>query len=412
MNKINYLIRQNSKKVGLSMIIGLFASFAFSQQRLSPDKEITYCIKHADKTLQAIPTNDKNLPRTIENGSAEWKYVNYHDWCSGFWPGILWNLYETTHDKKWKVEANKFTQELTPIVNHSGFDHDLGFTIFNSFGNGYRLTKDPAYKLVILKAADSLATLFNPKIGTILSWPGMVKKMNWPHNTIIDNMINLELLFWASKNGGSRHLYDIAVKHAETTMHNHFRPDFSAYHVVVYDTVSGKKIKGVTHQGYADNSMWARGQSWAIYGFTMCYRETRKSEFLDFAQKVADVYLKRLPADKIPFWDFDDPAIPNAPKDASAAAVSASALLELSGFVKDKAKAAYYKNLAVAMLKELSSAKYQSRNVNSAFLLHSTGHKPAGTEIDASIIYADYYYLEALIRLKKIDSHQSIYTNL
>jgi len=412
MNKINYLIRQNSKKVGLSMIIGLFASFAFSQQRLSPDKEITYCIKHADKTLQAIPTNDKNLPRTIENGSAEWKYVNYHDWCSGFWPGILWNLYETTHDKKWKVEANKFTQELTPIVNHSGFDHDLGFTIFNSFGNGYRLTKDPAYKLVILKAADSLATLFNPKIGTILSWPGMVEKMNWPHNTIIDNMINLELLFWASKNGGSRHLYDIAVKHAETTMHNHFRPDFSAYHVVVYDTVSGKKIKGVTHQGYADNSMWARGQSWAIYGFTMCYRETRKSEFLDFAQKVADVYLKRLPADKIPFWDFDDPAIPNAPKDASAAAVSASALLELSGFVKDKAKAAYYKNLAVAMLKELSSAKYQSRNVNSAFLLHSTGHKPAGTEIDASIVYADYYYLEALIRLKKIDSHQSIYTNL
>ena len=412
MNKINYLIRQNSKKVGLSMIIGLFASFAFSQQRLSPDKEITYCIKHADKTLQAIPTNDKNLPRTIENGSAEWKYVNYHDWCSGFWPGILWNLYETTHDKKWKVEANKFTQELTPIVNHSGFDHDLGFTIFNSFGNGYRLTKDSAYKLVILKAADSLATLFNPKAGTILSWPGMVEKMNWPHNTIIDNMINLELLFWASKNGGSRHLYDLAVKHAETTMHNHFRPDYSAYHVVVYDTVSGKKIKGVTHQGYADNSMWARGQSWAIYGFTMCYRETRKSEFLDFAQKVADVYLKRLPADKIPFWDFDDPAIPNAPKDASAAAVSASALLELSGFVKDKAKAAYYKNLAVAMLKELSSAKYQSRNVNSAFLLHSTGHKPAGTEIDASIVYADYYYLEALIRLKKIDSHQSIYTNL
>jgi len=412
MNKINYLIRQNSKKVGLSMIIGLFASFAFSQQRLSPDKEITYCIKHADKTLQAIPTNDKNLPRTIENGSAKWKYVNYHDWCSGFWPGILWNLYETTHDKKWKVEANKFTQELTPIVNHSGFDHDLGFTIFNSFGNGYRLTKDSAYKLVILKAADSLATLFNPKAGTILSWPGMVEKMNWPHNTIIDNMINLELLFWASKNGGSRHLYDLAVKHAETTMHNHFRPDYSAYHVVVYDTVSGKKIKGVTHQGYADNSMWARGQSWAIYGFTMCYRETRKSEFLDFAQKVADVYLKRLPADKIPFWDFDDPAIPNAPKDASAAAVSASALLELSGFVKDKAKAAYYKNLAVAMLKELSSAKYQSRNVNSAFLLHSTGHKPAGTEIDASIVYADYYYLEALIRLKKIDSHQSIYTNL
>lgn len=397
----------------ITVLIFFFIGRLPAQEKFPANRAILYCTAQAEKTLQAIPSGTPgNLPRSIPNGSKEWKFVNPRDWCSGFWPGILWDLYETNHNDTLKKEADKFTRELTPLAYHSGFDHDLGFVIFNSFGNGYRLTGNLEYKKIILTAADSLATLFNPKVGTILSWPSMVKKMGWPHNTIIDNMINLELLFWASKNGGDHRLYDVAVKHAETTMRNHFRPDYSAYHVVVYDTVTGAKIKGVTHQGYADNSMWARGQAWAIYGFTMCYRETHKREFLDFAQKVAEVYLQRLPSDKIPFWDFDDPAIPNAPKDASAAAVCASGLLELSGLVKDKAKAGYYKRMAVAMLTELSSARYQSRNVNSAFLLHATGHKPAGTEIDASIIYGDYYYLEALIRLKKIESHQSIYTKL
>lgn len=377
---------------------------AKAQVGFNPERAIDYCARQAEKTLKTIPVAGNNIPRNIDNGKTSWRYINYHDWCSGFWPGILWDLYDATHDNKWKAEADRFTRELTPLSQQSGFDHDLGFMMFNSFGNGFRLTQNPEYKRVILKSADSLATLFNPKVGTILSWPIQVKKMGWPHNTIIDNMINLELLFWASKNGGGSHLYDIAVKHAETTMRNHFRSDYSAYHVVVYDTITGKKIKGVTHQGYADNSMWARGQSWAIYGFTMCYRETKKPEFLDFAQKVADVYLKRLPSDHIPYWDFDDPAIPNAPRDASAAAVTASALLELAGFVRDQAKATNYRNQATTMLAELSSDKYQSRDVNNAFLLHSTGHHPAGSEIDASIIYADYYYLEALLRLKNFHS--------
>jgi len=240
-----------------------------------------------------------------------------------------------------------------------------------------------------------------------------VPGVDWPlrHNTIMDNMINLELLFWASKNGGGKRLYDIAVSHATTTMKNHFRPDYSSYHVVVYDTATGKKIKGITHQGYSDNSMWARGQSWAIYGYTMVYRETKDERFLDFAQKVTDVYLERLPKDLIPYWDFDDPSIPNAPRDASVACVVASALLELSRFVKDESKTKLYQEKAEAMLKELS-AHYQSRDVNNAFLLHSTGHKPAGSEIDASIIYADYYYIEALLREKKLKEGKSIYDKL
>jgi unsaturated chondroitin disaccharide hydrolase len=206
-------------------------------------------------------------------------------------------------------------------------------------------------------------------------------------------------LFWAAKNGGGKRLYDIAVSHAATTMKNHFRPDHTSYHVVVYDTLTGKKIKGVTHQGYSDSSMWARGQSWAIYGFTMVYRETKDPVFLDFAQKVTDVYLERLPADLIPYWDFSAPDIPNAPRDASAAAVTAAALLELSTFVKEESKAALYRKKAEQMLEQLSAA-YQSRSANNAFLLHSTGHKPNGGEVDASIIYADYYYMEALMRWK------------
>jgi unsaturated chondroitin disaccharide hydrolase len=220
-------------------------------------------------------------------------------------------------------------------------------------------------------------------------------------------MINLELLFWAAKNGGNKHLYDIAVKHAETTMQNHFRPDYTSYHVVVYDTATGKKIKGITHQGFSDSSMWARGQSWAIYGFTMVYRETKDQRFLNFAQQVTDVYLKNLPADHIPYWDFNAPDIPAAPRDASAAAVTASALLELSTLVTDTAKATAYRQQAEQMLQSLS-ANYQSRQMNNAFLLHSTGHKPNGGEIDASIIYADYYYIEALLRLKKLKEGKNI----
>jgi unsaturated chondroitin disaccharide hydrolase len=225
-------------------------------------------------------------------------------------------------------------------------------------------------------------------------------------------MMNLELLCWASKNGGDKRLYDIALTHALTTMHNHFRPDYTSYHAVLYDTLTGKKIKGITHQGYADTSMWARGQAWAIYGFTMMYRETKRTEFLDFVQKVADVYLQRLPADLIPYWDFSAPGIPNAPKDASAAAITASALLELSGLTTDKAKATEYRAKAEQMLATLSTDQYQSRAANSAFLLHCTGNKPIDGEVDASIIYGDYYYMEALLRLKKLQEGKSIYTNL
>lgn len=381
---------------------------------LDVNKELDYCLQQTSEAIKDLKSDSSFIPRSIGNGKKEWRYVNYRDWTCGFWPGILWYEYEYTWDIKWKIEAARYAEALFPLIDSAAIDHDLGFQVYYSIGNAYRLTGDSVYKQLLLRAADTLSKLYNPKVGTILSWPRAVKGTDWPlrHNTIMDNMINLELLFWASQNGGSKQLYDMAVKHAETTMQNHFRSDYSSYHVVVYDTATGKKIKGITHQGYNDSSMWARGQSWAIYGYTMVYRETRDQKFLDFAQKVSDVYLKKLPDDLIPYWDFNDPAIPNAPKDASAACVVASALLELSTFVADKSKAAFYRDKAEQMLAALSTERYQSRNVNTAFLLHSTGHKPNGGEIDASIIYADYYYIEALLRLKKLKEGKSIYQNL
>jgi unsaturated chondroitin disaccharide hydrolase len=400
------------KYVSLSFLAGTMFSCSLDKQ-FNVDQNLDYCANQALKTLEILPLDTPNIPRNIIDSTGNWRYVNYKDWTSGFWAGQLWYAYEDTGNEKLKNEAIRFTSDLYNLSVEPAFDHDLGFQVFNSYGHGYRLTGNEEYKQIVLRTADTLATLYNPKVGTILSWPRSVPNMEWPqHNTIIDNMINLELLFWASKNGGSQNLYDIAVKHAETTMNNHFREDYTSYHVVVYDKDSGEKIKAVTHQGYADETMWARGQSWAIYGYTMCFRETGKPEFLDFAEKVSDVYIKNLPEDLIPYWDFNDPAIPNAPKDASAAAVTASGLLELSTLVKDKAKAKHYREIAEKMITALSSDQYQSRDKNSAFITHVTGHKPNGTEIDTSINYGDYYYIEALVRLKKLQRGQDVLSNL
>jgi unsaturated chondroitin disaccharide hydrolase len=371
-------------------------------QSFSAKEQLTYCNNQIKKTLVEIESEDQ-MPRNIMDSLTSWKLVpiTIGEWTVGFWPGILWYDYENTQSEEIKKQAVHYTKLLEPLTKLPAYDHDLGFQLFTSYGNAYRLTGNEPYKQIILNAADTLATLFNPTVGTILSWPREVKNKNWPHNTIIDNMINLEMLYWASKNGGDKKLYDIATRHAETTMQNHFREDGGCYHVAVYDTVDGHFIKGVTHQGYADSSLWARGQAWAIYGYTMVYRETQDKKFLRFAEKVTGLYLSRLPENEyVPFWDFDAPDLTNAPKDASAAAIVASALLELSQLEDNREKGAEYKTSAVKMLEELSSEKYQSRDKKPSFLLHSVGHWPNKSEVDASINYADYYYIEALVRYK------------
>ena len=387
---------------GIVLLITLAACAGKGENlRFDPQDRIDDAVAKSIETLNT-PWSADSLPRNILQGETRWNRVGIHDWTSGFWPGVLWYAYEASGRPDLLENARKYTEPLQGVLSIPVDNHDLGFMFFCSFGNGYRLTDNEAYRKVLLTAADSLATLFNPKVGSILSWPAMRAKMNWPHNTIIDNMMNLELLFWASKNGGGAHLADIAVKHAETTMRTLVRPDYSTFHVAVFDTTDGRFLKGVTHQGYADSSFWARGQAWGIYGFTMSYRESGKMPFLETAQKLADRFLTALPEDTIPFWDLSDPAIPDAPRDASAAAIAASALLELSTLVATEPDRQRYRQAAGKLLQALSTPKYHSGTQNQSLLNHSTGHKPNGSEIDASIIYADYYYLEALLRLKKL----------
>ena len=381
---------------------------------LDVDKQLQYCHKQVKRALTELQQKDGSYdytmePRNILKGDKQkgWncRKATPEEWCDGFWPGILWMDYQNTKDEAVRKAAEGYTESLKGIAYRPCYDHDIGFLMFCSYGKGYEVNHSQEYKNVILASADSLATLFNPIVGTILSWPREVKPRNWPHNTIMDNMMNLDMMFWAAKNGGNKLLYDLAVTHAKTTMQNHFRPDGSCYHVAVYDTISGNFIKGVTHQGYSDDSMWSRGQSWAIYGYTMVYRYTHNRMFLDFAQKVTDIYIKRLKEtsdDFIPLWDMDDSrGTMGAPKDVSAACVVADALLELQQYVGGE-KGEEYKQFALQTLAQLSTSKYQSGKKNVAFLMHSTGHHPAGSEIDASIIYADYYYLEALNRVKNI----------
>lgn len=398
-------------------ILGVLATGLFSCSSASgvasgkPDvaEALTYCHSKVTKSIKdlAAANGDYSLmPRNIENADTVWacRKAVAEEWCSGFWPGILWYDFENSGDANVKKEAINYTAALGHLADEKVYDHDLGFLMIGSYGHLHRLTGDPEAKKVLLATADSLATIFNPKVGTILSWPRNVE-MYGGHNTIMDNMMNLELLFWAAKNGENKSLYDMAVKHAETTMAHHFRPDGTCFHVAVYNPESGEFIKGMTHQGYSDNSTWARGQAWAVYGYTMVYRETKDPKFLDFACKVSDVYLSRLPEDMVPYWDFDDPSIPDAPRDASAAAIVASALLELDGFCTDSHHG-QYREAAESILATLNSDRYRSAPSKDSFLDHSTGHKPAGTEVDASLIYADYYYLEALTRLKKLQDNE------
>jgi unsaturated glucuronylhydrolase len=400
--------------LGLAGLMGMAGSCVPSKSSDEAAEALDYCHGQVLRALEELKTDSgydyTMMPRNIlaedaATGRKGWncRPATPEEWCGGFWPGILWYDYEYSGDTLVRRQAERYTEALGYLADRPPFDHDLGFLVYCSYGNGYRLTGNPAYRDVIVRTARQLARLYNPRVGTILSWPREVEPNGWPHNTIMDNMINLEMLFFAARNGGGEDLRDMAVSHADTTMRYHFRPDGSCYHVAVYDTLTGGFIKGVTHQGYSDASMWARGQAWAIYGYTMVYRETREPRFLAFARKVTDIYLSRLGErndDWVPRWDFDDPN-PDAPKDASAACVVASALLELCTYIEEPEEARRYEDAARSMLRSLGE-HYRSGEESVAFLKHSTGHHPNGSEINASIIYADYYYIEALHRLRNL----------
>ncbi len=342
------------------------------------------------------------FPTSIKNGKL--KTSDYSWWCSGFFPGELWYLYENTPTPELKQYAEQFTAAVERAKNIK-YSHDLGFMINCSYGNGYRLTGNEKYKEVMLTAANSLYSRYKPHIGLIRSWD--FNKKAWQYPVIIDNMMNLEFMMWTSRVTGDNRYREAAISHAQKTMEHHFRPDYSCWHVVSYDTISGLPHKKQTNQGYSDDSSWSRGQAWALYGYTMMYRESGRQAFLNHAKKVASYLMNhpRMPKDKVPYWDFDAPEIPKEPRDASAAAVMASGLIELGQIVGGEQGKAYIA-YAEDQIRSLSSKQYLAKigkNCNFA-LMHSTGSKPAKSEVDSPLSYADYYYVEALIRLKRMYS--------
>ena len=366
-------------------------AFAFAQHQTK------LLLTDTEKAKKAAAKPNLLSPRSLTpNGNLV--IVNPKDWCSGFFAGNLWFLYEFTGDKYWKEQSTPYTIAMETQKIDSG-THDMGFKVYNSVGNAYRLTHNNEYKDVIIRSAKTLITRFNPVVGCLKSWDN---RKEWKFPVIIDNMMNLELLFEAAKLSGDSSFYKVAVIHANTTMKNHFRDNYSSYHVIDYDPETGKILHKQTHQGYADSSSWARGQAWGLYGYTMCYRETGDKIYLQQAENIAKYIFSNpaMPADLVPYWDYDAAKLPGQPRDASAAAIAASALYELSTY---SVNGSLYKASADKILNSLG--KFYQAQPDSAkgfLLLHSTGHKPAQSEIDTPIVYADYYYLEALMRQKRV----------
>lgn len=347
-------------------------------------------------------TDPTKIPRSFEHNKTS--LVDPSNWTSGFIAGNFWYMYEFTKDESWKNTALRWTAELEDQKNNTG-THDLGFMMYNSFGNGLRLANIPNYESILVKTADSLLSRYSATVGATRSWD----MEGWSFPVIIDNMMNLELLYFASQATNNSKYADAATTHAETTMKNHFREDYSSYHVVDYDPKNGEVLHKQTHQGIADDSAWARGQAWGLYGYAMVYRFTQDKKFLTLAQNIADFYLNHpnLPKDKVPYFDFDVPGYPDIEnyRDSSAASVAASGLLELASYVSEP-QASTYKSAALAMLASLASAEYSAKkDENGHFLLkHGTGRWQANHEVDAAINYGDYYYLEALNRCTKLNN--------
>ena len=372
----------NGKKVQMKQLIDDQFEFAAQQYR----------VLAKNVPAQVMPKTYYVKSNKVETSDTKW-------WCSGFYPGSLLYIYEYTGDTATLREAERRLAILEKEKHYTG-NHDLGFMMYCSFGNAYRITKDPKYRPTIDTAAASLTTRYRPKAKVIQSWNATKK---WRGPVIIDNLMNLELLAWVSDNGGDPKYKEIAINHADTSLKNHFRPDYSSYHVVDYDMNNGGVVKRGTQQGASDASAWSRGQGWALYGYTMMYRFTKDERYLEQANHIAGFILNHpnMPADMVPYWDFDAPGIPNTYRDASAASVIASALLELGQYTSKK-NTKVYVAAAEKMIRSLASDAYLAKpGQNGGFLLmHSTGALPLRSEIDVPLTYADYYYLEALMRYR------------
>ena len=397
------MLSKRYRSIYLTILFAFCAQITFSAEKAKSmkvliDDVFTFAQKQYTPLAEQVYNLEGRVPRSTDaNGNLVTSDISW--WTSGFFPGSLWYIYEYTKDTAILHFAQKFSNRIES-EKYTTNNHDVGFMLYSSFGNGYRLTDDKTYPEILLTSSNSLITRYRPKIKSIQSWDKS-KFYNCP--VIIDNLMNLEMLFWASKFTNDSKYKEVAVNHANTTIKNHFRKDYSSYHLIDYDLTDGHIIKKVTNQGCADASAWARGQAWGLYGFTVCYRETKDKRYLAQANNIAKFILNHpnLPKDKIPYWDFNAPKIPNEPRDASSAAIIASALIELSGFVA-KQDAETYISAAEMILRSLASSNYLAKQgTNGGFLLmHNVGNMPKNYEIDSALCYADYYFLEALLRYK------------
>lgn len=387
-------------------VLGMSLLTACSIPKADAPEWFENAVKTSNSQLLYMAEQLKDVPDTAcfprsTKPDGSYRLENAKDWTSGFYPGSMWLAYELTGDEALAEEARKYTNRLEDIQYYTG-NHDIGFMMYCSYGQALRLKPESKDKQILINSSESLCARFSPEVGLIRSWDFG----DWSYPVIIDNMMNLEMLFWASEQTGNSKYQDIAIAHADKTLKNHFRDNMTSYHVVSYSVPSGKVESKGTFQGYSDSSAWARGQAWGVYGYTMCYRFTKNPVYLDAAHKIARFIMENRPSenDYIPYWDYDTPDIPDAPRDASASAVTASALLELCGYTDDKNLSNSYVAYAENILKQLSSPDYlaKEKENNGFILMHSVGSFPHDSEVDVPLNYADYYYLEALKRYKDL----------
>ena len=364
-------------------------------------KEMDFAVSQSMRMYDSVKDLDGRLVNTARGGQL--RTCTSRDWVAGFFPGTLWYLYEYTADPSIRVAAERMTERMAP-EQYNTTNHDVGFMIYCSYGNGWRLTGRDDYRQVIVNAGHSLSTRFNPAVGCTRSWDPQPQR-NRDFIVIVDNMMNLELLTATSALTGELELMEMACTHANTTIRNHYRPDYSSWHVVNYDGQTGRIVRKETEQGYSDDSAWSRGQAWGLYGFTMMYRQTREPRYLEQAVHIGQFLMNHpaLPKDKIPYWDLDVPVEKDTPRDASSACIMASALIELSTFVEDPVLSQQFLTLAEQQLTSLSKAPYKAKPGENAnfILMHSTANRPAHN-FDTPLVYADYYYIEALLRYKRL----------
>ena len=384
-------------------IICLAAVLALAVSCAQPQKESmnqlidrVFAVAAEQSEIMAASLAEDQTPKTFEEGKLV--TASYDWWCSGFFPGVLWYIYEYNGNDQFKELAIKETAKVEP-VKYITDHHDVGFMINCSYGHQYRLTGDEHALEVLRTAAQSLTGAFTEEVGCIKSWPFVKDGFSWVYPVIIDNMMNLELLMSIANMDNGEWLRHVAVSHADVTMKNHFRDDYTTWHLVDYVPGVGDVNKKITVQGLADSSAWARGQAWALYGYTMMYQQTDDKKYLIQAQNIGDMIEGYLPEDGVPYWDFNDPKIPDTYRDASAAAVMASAYIAL-GAVAENGK--NYLAIAEKQLRTLASDEYLAApgEIGGFILKHSVGNLPEDAEVDVPLTYADYYFMEALMRYR------------